>query len=112
MAYLDGREWPCFSDFQVLIPVGAHTVYTRPQAENTDSNTLRIESVSGTVLGAEWRGKRVILNYESRGRCYVTLNRPPATVRCDGASGLGKVLSNGPKLCLVLPQGKHTVELE
>ena len=55
---------------------------------------LRVESISGKVLGAERSGKRVTLTYESRGRCYVTLNRKPTTVLCDGAPDLGKVPLN------------------
>jgi hypothetical protein len=110
--YLDGQEWPCRSDSQVLIPAGAHSVLTRPQAESAGQTALRIESLNGTILGAERSGQHVRLTYESRGRCYLTLNRTPATVPCDGAPGVGKVLSNGGRVCLVLPQGKHTVELE
>lgn len=111
-AYLDGREWPCWSDTQVLIPAGAHSVSTRPRAENAGPEALRIESINGTILAAERAGQRVTLTYESRGRCYVTLNRQPTTVLCDGASGLGKVISDGQHVCLELPQGKHTVEVE
>jgi hypothetical protein len=111
-AYVDGQEWPCFSDSQVLVPAGTHTVYTRPQPANAESNALRVESISGKILAAQQVGKRVTLTYESRGRCYVTLNRRPATVFCDGAPDVGKVLSNGRQVCLVLPQGKHTVEME
>lgn len=111
-AYLDGQEWPCFSDSDVLIPAGAHTVSTRPQAANTDANALRIESVNGNVLGAERAGKLLRFTYESRGRCYVTLNRKPTTVLCDGTPGLGNLLSDGEHVCLVLPHGKHTVEME
>jgi hypothetical protein len=111
-AYLDGREWPCLSDSQVLIPAGAHSVSTRPQAESAGPSTLRIESITGTILGAERAGQRVILTYESRGRCYVTLNRQPTVVLCDGAPGPVKVLSDGVHVCLVLPQGKHRVEME
>ncbi|MBZ5669130.1 MAG: hypothetical protein LAO04_05315 [Acidobacteriia bacterium] len=111
-AYLDGREWPGLSDSKVLIPAGAHSVSTRPQAAGAGPSALRIESITGTILGAERAGKRVTFTYESRGRCYVTLNRQPAMVLCDGASGLGKILSNGGHVCLVLPQGKHSVEIE
>lgn len=111
-AYLDGREWPGLSDSKVLIPAGAHSVSTRPQAAGAGPSALRIESITGTILGAERAGKRVTFTYESRGRCYVTLNRQPAMVLCDGASGLGKILSNGGPVCLVLPQGKHSVEIE
>ena len=32
--YLDGQEWPCRSDSQVLIPAGVHKVSTSPQAES------------------------------------------------------------------------------
>jgi hypothetical protein len=110
--YLDGQEWPCRSDTQVLIPAGSHRVLTRPQAESAGQSTLRIEGLNGTILGAERSGQRVKLTYESRGRCYVMLNRTPATVLCDGAPGIGKILSNGREVCMVLPQGKHTVELE
>jgi hypothetical protein len=110
--YLDGQEWPCWSDNQVLIPAGVHNVLTRPQVESAGQSLLRIESLNGTILGAERSGSRVRLMYESRGRCFVTLNRRPTTVLCDGVPGVGIVLSNGGQACLVLPQGKHTVELE
>ena len=56
--YLDGREWPCRSDSQVLIPAGEHKVSTSPQAESAGQNALRIESVNGTILGAERSGQR------------------------------------------------------
>jgi len=110
--YLDGQEWPCRSESQVLIPAGTHQVLTRPQAETSGESALRIEGLNGTILGAEQAGSRVRFAYESRGRCYVTLNRAPATVLCDGAPGVGKILSNDGRVCLVLPQGKHTVELD
>ena len=51
-AYLDGQEWPFVSDSQVLIPAGAHTVSTRPQPENAESNPLRIESINGKIFEA------------------------------------------------------------
>ena len=110
--YLDGKEWPCRSDSQVLIPAGVHRVLTRPQAENAGQDTLRIEGINGAILAAERSGAHVTLTYESRGRCFVTLNRRPATVLCDGARGTGEILGNGGRVCLVLPQGKHTIELE
>jgi len=110
--YLDGHEWPCRSDSQVLIPAGAHSVLTRPQAEGAGQTALRIESFNGAILNAEQSGQRIRLTYESRGRCYVTLNRTPATVLCDGAPGVESVLSKGGRVCLVLPQGKHTIEME
>jgi hypothetical protein len=109
---LDGREWPCLSDTQVLIPAGEHTVSTRPVTENNRLEELRIESINGVILGAERSGSRVTLTYESRGRCYVTLNREPASVLCDGAAGIGKVIINNGRVSLVLPQGKHTVEID
>jgi len=110
--YLDGREWPCRSDSQVMIPAGVHKVSTSPQAGSVGQSALRIESVSGTILAAEQSGRRATLTYESRGRCYVTLNRTPTTVLCDGAPGLEKTLSNSGRVCLVLPQGKHSIEME
>ncbi len=110
--YLDGQEWPCWSDSQVLIPAGEHTVSTRVQDQPDSPRDLRIESISGTLLTAERSGERVRFTYESRGRCYVVLNRPPAEVLCDGVAGLRTIPSNGDRVCLVLPQGKHTVELD
>jgi hypothetical protein len=110
--YLDGREWPCRSDSQVLIPSGVHKVQARPQAGSAGQETLNIESINGTILGAERSGPRVSLTYESRGRCLVTLNRRPTTALCDGAPGVGEVLENGGRVGLVLPQGKHTVVME
>jgi hypothetical protein len=109
--YLDGREWPCWSDSQVLIPAGAHCVSTRPQAVSAGQNAVHIDSVYGTVLAAERSGRQVRLTYEARGRCYVTLDQTPATVLCDGAAEACKVLKDGSHACLVLPAGKHTVEL-
>jgi hypothetical protein len=109
--YLDGKEWPCRSDSQVLIPAGVHKVSTRPQADGAGLKALRIENLSGTILNAEQSGGQVKLTYESRGRCYVMLNRNPATVLCDGAP-VGKVASGAGQVCVVLPPGKHTVDLD
>src|SRR5208283_1786603 len=39
--YLDGQEWPCRSESQVLIPAGTHTVLTRPQAASSGESALR-----------------------------------------------------------------------
>jgi hypothetical protein len=110
--YLDGQEWPCRSDSQVLIPAGTHTVSTRPQTESAAQSTLRIEGINGTILGAEQSGAGVKLTYQSRGRCYVTLNRIPTTALCDGATGVAQILSHAGRVCVVLPQGRHFVELE
>jgi hypothetical protein len=110
--YLDGREWPCRSDSQVLIPAGEHKVSTRTETESAGQNALHIEGINGTILGAERTGPHLRLTYESRGRCFVRLNRKPTAVLCDGSSGVGEVLSNGDGVCLVLPQGKHTIEME
>jgi hypothetical protein len=110
--YLDGQEWPCRSDSQVLIPAGVHKVSTHPQMLDAGPGTLHIENINGTILGAKQAGQHITLTYESRGRCYVTMNREPNTMLCDDAPGVGKVLSSGGNVCLVLPQGKHTVELE
>jgi hypothetical protein len=110
--FLDGQEWPCRTDSQVMIPAGAHRVSTAPQDGSAGPSALRIEGISGTILAAGETGRHVRLTYESRGRCYVTVNQVPTTVLCDGAPGAGRVLSNGGRVCLVLPPGKHTVELE
>jgi hypothetical protein len=108
---LDGNDWPCRSDSQVLIPAGTHRVSTRPAAPGTAPDALRIESVNGTLLAAERRGPAIRLTYESRGRCYVTLNRAPATVRCDGTLNVARILTGRDHVCLALPEGKHTVEI-
>jgi hypothetical protein len=110
--YLDGQEWPCRSDSQVLIPAGVHRVLTRLQAESSGPSELHIENINGTIVEAEQAGQHIKLTYESRGRCYITLNRAPAKVLCDGAPGVGKVFSNEGRVCLVLPQGNHTVEMQ
>jgi hypothetical protein len=110
--YLDGQLWPCRSDSQVLIPAGVHRVDMRADSAGENSDALRIENVNGTVLRAKEALGRVSLTYESRGRCYVILNRAPKSVRCDGVDGVGQILANGGSVCLVLPQGKHRIDLE
>ncbi len=110
--YLDGHLWPCRSDAQVLIPAGVHKVELRRESTETGHDPLQIENVNGTVLDAKQSGERVSLNYESRGRCYVTLNRAPKSVQCDGAHAAAGVLTQGGIVCLVFPQGKHHIDLE
>jgi hypothetical protein len=109
---LDGGEWPCRSDAQVVIPTGKHLVSMRPQADSAGLAKLRVESINGAVLAAEQHGQGVTLSYESRGRCYVTLNRLPSRVLCDGAERRAGLLSGHGHFCVVLPQGKHTIELQ
>lgn len=108
--YMDGREWPCWSDSQVLIPAGVHKVSMRPADRSEAETALRLESVSGSVLGAAHRQTQISITYESRGRCYAVLNRAPSAILCDGISGQAKVLGGSGKTCIVLPPGKHTVQ--
>ena len=110
--YLDGREWPCWSESNVVIPAGEHSVSTRPASGNTNQNDLRIENVNGTILDAGREGKVVSLTYQSRGRCFVLLNRKPVKVLCDNTPGVAQILSDGKRVCLVLPQGRHRIALE
>jgi hypothetical protein len=110
--YLDGKEWPCRSDSQVLISAGEHSISIRPQAGSSTQDALRIESMSATILASEQSGQHVRLTYQARGRCYARLNRRPAAVVCDGAAGAGIILTDGNNVCVVLPQGEHTVDFE
>lgn len=110
--YLDGREWPCRSDSQVVIPAGEHSVSLRPGATSSNGGALEIEGINGRILQAVQWGDGLRFIYESRGRCYVTLNRKPSRVACDGTSNGTEVLAEGGIVCLELPQGKHTVEVE
>jgi hypothetical protein len=110
--YLDGREWPCRSDSQVIIPPGEHSVAARPTPSEAADSELRLESFSGTILGAEFSGGLVTLSYQSRGRCYLTLNRRPVEVLCDGASGVARILGDASRACLVLPEGNHQVSIK
>jgi hypothetical protein len=109
--YIDGQEWPCRSDSEVLIPAGHHGISTRLDDEHGRAEKLQVESINGTLLVSEQSDEGIKLTYESRGRCYVVLNRRPAEVLCDGAAEVGQILSSGERVCVVLPQGKHTVEL-
>ena len=110
--FVDGQEWPCWSDSQVLIPAGTHTVLTRSRTGQLDPHELRIESINCALVAAERSGARVRFEYDSQGRCYVLLNRRPSMVLCDGASEAGRIIEGNDHVCLVLPQGKHTVQLE
>ncbi len=110
--YLDGRDWPCHSDSEVLIPAGKHSVSMEPRELGSSDQGFEIEGINAAILQAERVGGGLRFTYESRGRCYVTLNRTPASVRCDGASGSATVLDGGDSVCLELPQGKHTVEVQ
>ncbi len=110
--YMDGREWPCRSDSEVVIPAGEHEVSMRPRNEDSSARDLIIEGINGDILYAERSHDGLRFTYQSRGRCYVTLNRKPASLHCDGKSGQAMVLDDGGHVCLELPQGKHAVEVE
>lgn len=110
--YMDGREWPCRSDSQVVIPAGEHRVILRPLPEPAVPDELRVESLSGNLLAAERSGHHITLTYESRGRCYITLNRRPSEVLCDGTAGIANILGDQDRVCLELPQGKHAVDMQ
>ncbi len=110
--YVDGREWPCRSDSEVVIPEGEHTISMRPGTASSTGSAMNIEGINGGILQAERSGDGLRFTYQSRGRCYVTLSRRPSIVRCDGAPAGTAPLNNGNYVCLELPQGKHTVDVD
>jgi hypothetical protein len=109
--YLDGALWPCYSDDQVLIPAGVHSVSVRPESAGA-ADGLNIEYISGVVVQASRVGNAVSLTYQSRGRCYVVVNREPFAILVDRAKNVAKVVAGNGSICIVLPQGTHQVDLE
>lgn len=110
--YLDGKEWPCFSAGSVIIPAGRHTIRSLRRLKKYGKSSLRLEDINGKIMNATVHGKGFALEYESRERCFVTLNRSFRSLKVDGSAFKARRMKNGSKTVLILPEGRHTIRLE
>jgi hypothetical protein len=101
-------------DNHFLIPAGNHRIIT-------DLNEIpgfskynlhpQLLSFSGNLLKAEYFLQTVLFNYEGEERVFASLNCMPTIVKVDGKMYPGKILKGDDCYTILLPSGKHHVEI-
>jgi len=111
---LDGVPVSPVRDNRYTIPAGPHVVTpVRTFTGGFGSSQFypRILSITGTMLSCAYDMRRVIVHYESAGRCLVMVNGEPREVRIDGERIFFSSMKGNDGYSLFLPPGRHGVEL-
>jgi hypothetical protein len=104
---VDDRPWPACSDSEVIVPAGEHRVRGADATNDRLDERIRLRSIGGELLSAEWQGRELVLEYRSQSRCAVEFSTAPARVLVDGAPSALSTY-RAPGACVVLaPPGKH-----
>ena len=106
-ARVNGVAWPYVSAGVVWLPGGRHSITPSakaPQARVLDF-TGDLEAMSATATG-------ISLRYRSDSRAILTLERDPGEVLIDAVRvTIPRLTGNGGRATLLLPSGRHQVEL-
>ena len=103
---LDGAEWRAWSDSEIIIPAGTHTVSCGP-AESGARTALRLTSISGELQGARVSGDTLIVDYSAMGRCALGFTTVPRALLLDGAEVSPPLYRRGRGCEVYLPGGAH-----
>ncbi|MDP4207430.1 MAG: DUF2334 domain-containing protein [Bacteroidota bacterium] len=97
-----------------IIPAGKHTISIHSQ-DIPGFSTVELQpqllSFTGNLLDIKYDMRQVNFTYDSYERALVSLNRKPTSVKIDGKDVKFEVLNGNDCFTLMLPSGKHTVEI-
>ena len=112
---VDGAILSPFRDNEYLIPAGKHEVRFAAGAAgafSTHALQTRIMSFTGNLEVVSYGMRSASLVYDSGPRAIVSLNAEPTGLTIDGQSVRPTVLKGNDCYSLLLPAGKHSVEIE
>ncbi len=105
--YIDGEKWPFVSMQGVIIPGGEH----RLKVQDIENNAkLFIESINGEISDVS-QGKGINFSYSNEGRFYIVVNKKPSQIKVDGNIFNTEIKENSSNYTIILPEGKHEVNL-
>jgi uncharacterized protein YdaL len=111
---VDGQQVIGYRDNLFLIPAGDHTVNYRKNdlpGFSTVELQPQILSFTGNLLDIKYGMRNLSFNYESTERAIVSVNRNPTSLKIDGKDVQLDVLKGNDCFSVILPFGKHTVEI-
>jgi len=100
---LDGRQWPAWSDSEIIVPAGRHEVAGVKGAVTG----IRLTSITGELCGAGFSGDTLQIDYRAAGRCALGLSGVPRAFLVDGAPTSPPVYIRGGVCEAYLPGGVH-----
>jgi hypothetical protein len=106
-AMLNGHPWPVRNDTTLWLPAG------RSQIESAQKEpAFRILDFNGDLLTAGASADALKFSYRSDARALALLNARPRSIQIDGASAQMEMLESGSDFILLLPRGRHAIQVE
>lgn len=108
-AFVDGKTWPHTDGSFVWLPSGEHQV-TRPPASAVPPHT-RLVDFNGELAALSLMSNGLDFSYAADARAIAVLDRKPLSIAIDGKPATLTMLTRPGGFVLLLPGGKHRVEL-
>jgi uncharacterized protein YdaL len=111
---LDGVSLSPFRDNHYMIPAGRHEVGMSQNVTGSLSPHQffpHIMSITGNLLSYSYAMRTVAFEYESDGRCLVSVSSEPHSVTVDGTAHTYYPMRGNDCYSLFLPAGRHRVEI-
>ncbi len=111
---VDGVNQTGYRDNHYLIPAGNHTIITdfnEIPGFSTHELQPQLLFISGNLLKVEYLMQTILFSYESEERTLASLNYIPTSIKVDGKNYTIEVLSGNDCFTIMLPAGKHQVEI-
>jgi hypothetical protein len=104
--YIDGRQWPFYSEKEVIIPGGEHSLKIESKSDSAEK--LRIEGINGEITDVT-SDQVIAFNYLNGGRFYMAMNKRPGQVKLDGNLIKVEFEEVNGRYTMILPEGNHMV---
>ena len=111
--HVDGQEMIGYRENNFLIPAGEHTITVSDNSSQFSTVELQPQllSFTGNLSEIKYDMRQVNISYESYERAYASFNRKPTSVKVDGKDYPFEVLTGNDCFTIVVPGGKHALEV-
>lgn len=110
---VDGQDVIGYRENNFLIPAGEHNITVSENSSQFSTVELQPQllSFTGNLLDIKYDMRQVSFSYTSYERAYASFNREPTAITVDGHAYKFEVLTGNDGFAVMLPSGKHKVEV-
>lgn len=106
--YINGDKYPLYSENYIIIPSGKNRV----EVITGDNKNNKIVDINGEIITSYYEDDKIILNYSSNGRGFITLNKKPKSIAIDDKIRTLIIKENKGLYTIYLPSGRHKLVIE
>jgi archaellum component FlaF (FlaF/FlaG flagellin family) len=110
---VNGKSWGAYRDSTLLLPPGTHTIVLQNAPQSYGTSHFHFTELPTSVTQILKSEYGITAHYNSAGKTFTCVNRPPIRMTLDGKKYVGPTYkdSSNKNIWILLPKGKHKLSV-